>query len=86
MTPTTGSNSIRMPVRVPPMRRIAVRNSSDDSPAATTPARSTIGHGDRDRNGASSPSPWPAMTARIAPPTMEPPRIISVAASARTVR
>ena len=51
--PTTGSSSIRIPVRVPPMSRIAVRNRSDDNPAATMPARSRTGHGSSERSGVS---------------------------------
>ena len=59
ITPATGSNSIRIPVLEPPIWRIAVRNSSDESPAAAIPASSRTGHGDSVRNGATSLSALP---------------------------
>ena len=75
-----------MPVLVPPMRRIAVRNSSDEMPAAAIPASRMNGHGEGDRNGTSSASPWPVSTASTADPTTADAMITNVAASAGTAR
>ena len=70
--PTTGSKSIRIPVRVPPSLRIAVRNSSDERPAATHARRaSRIGSGSSDRNGVNRSSVCPMTRAIAAAPTTE---------------
>ncbi len=82
----TGSRSMRIPVRVPPSLRIAVRNSNDEKPAATTPARSRIGSGSSDRNGVSRSSVWPTAIAMTVAPTTDTDRFTSVAASEGTDR
>ena len=52
-TPTTGSNSIRIPARVPPMSRIPVRNRIDGMAAANSPVNARSGRidGSRERVG-----------------------------------
>ena len=50
-TPTTGSNSIRIPARVPPMSRIPVRNRIDGMAAANSPVNASSGRIDGSRSG-----------------------------------
>ena len=67
----TGSRSIRIPVRVPPSLRIAVRNSNDEKPAATMPARSRIGTGRASGTASAGPRVWPTAIAMTVAPTSE---------------
>src|SRR6478735_1520696 len=51
ITPTTGSNSIRIPARVPPITRMPVRNMIDGIAAANSPLTSSRGSTDGSRSG-----------------------------------
>ena len=81
-TPTTGSQSMRIPVRVPPIRRIAVRKRNDGSAAPRTPAKSAYGHDSSEVRGATRLAPPPLATAKTAPPTADVARTTSVAPAA----
>ncbi len=84
-TPTTGSKSIRIPARVPPIARIPVRNPMDGIAAAKIPVNSRSGRSEGERTGSTSAAAWPETIETRPAPTTVNPRITAITCSVGTV-
>ena len=85
-TPTTGSNSIRIPARVPPMSRMPVRKPNDGIAAAAIPVKARRGRTFGFASGWDSDCTPPATRATATAPIPDASRTVVIACSVGTSR